>query len=130
MTIDPELAQQSLCYLETVGRVSGRPRRVEIWFAADPDRDRIYLLSGGRDRAHWVRNLRRNPAVRVRIGGRTFAGRAVEIEGGPDDGLARRLLVEKYEGADQPGALGGWARESLPVAIDLDSYGQGRTIPS
>jgi len=83
----------------------------------------IYLLSGGRDRAHWVRNLHRDPAVRVRIGGRTFAGRAAEIEGGPEDGLARRLLVEKYEGADEPGSLSEWGRESLPVAIDLGREG-------
>jgi hypothetical protein len=95
---------------------------IEIWFAADPVRDRIYLLSGGRDRAHWVRNLRAQPGVEVHIAGRTFAGRAAVIEDGPDDGLARRLLVEKYEGADEPGSLTSWARSSLPVAIDL---GQG-----
>jgi deazaflavin-dependent oxidoreductase (nitroreductase family) len=124
VALDPALTRQSLCYLETTGRVTGQPRLIEIWFAADPGRDRIYLLSGGRDRAHWVRNLRRKPAVRVRIGGRTFAGRAVEIEGGPDDSLARQLLVEKYEGADEPGSLSQWGRESLPVAIDLgpESY--------
>lgn len=123
MTLDPELARQSMCYLETIGRVSGQSRKVEIWFAADPARDRIYLLSGGRDGSHWVRNLRRDPAVRVRIGSRTFVGRAVEIEGGPDEGLARRLLPEKYEGADEPGSLGDWARDSLPIAIDLDLPG-------
>jgi hypothetical protein len=50
-------------------------------------------------------------------------GRAVEIEGGPDEGLARRLLPEKYEGADEPGSLGDWARDSLPIAIDLDLPG-------
>jgi deazaflavin-dependent oxidoreductase (nitroreductase family) len=119
VTLEPELARQSICYLETTGRVSGRPRVIAIWFAADPVRDRIYLLAGGRDRAHWVRNLRHDPAVRIRIGGHTFAGRASVIEGGPDDGLARRLLPGKYEGADEPGALSDWAQEALPVAIDL-----------
>jgi deazaflavin-dependent oxidoreductase (nitroreductase family) len=120
VTLDPVLARRSMCYLETTGRSTGQPRVIEIWFAADPERDRIYVLAGGRDRAHWVRNIRRQPAVRVRIGGRTFAGQALEIEGGPDEGLARRLLPEKYEGADNPGSLSGWARESLPIAIDLD----------
>jgi deazaflavin-dependent oxidoreductase (nitroreductase family) len=119
MVLDASLARQSLCYLETTGRLSGLPRLVEIWFAADPVRDRIYILSGGRDHAHWVRNARRDPAVRVRIGGTTFHGRATEIEGGPDEALARRIVVEKYQGSE-PGSLAAWGRESLPVAIDLN----------
>jgi deazaflavin-dependent oxidoreductase (nitroreductase family) len=119
MTLDPDLTRRSVCDLETFGRVSGRPRRIEIWFAADPERDRIYVLSGGRDRAHWVQNLRRNPSVRVRIAGRWFVGSAVELEGGPDDGLARRLLAEKYQGWSHDQELSGWARTSLSVAIDL-----------
>jgi hypothetical protein len=120
VVLDPALARQSLCYIQTLGRVTGLPRVVEIWFAADPVRDRIYILSGGRDEAHWVRNARRDPAVRVRIAGTTFRGRMTEIEGAPDEGLARRLVVEKYEGSE-PGSLAAWGRESLPVAIDLDA---------
>jgi deazaflavin-dependent oxidoreductase (nitroreductase family) len=108
-----------MCYLETTGRASGEPREIEIWFAADPDRDRIYLLSGGRDRAHWVRNLRRHPQVRVRIAGSWFRGLATEIEGGPDEAMARRLLAAKYQGWREGSPLSAWARESLPVAIDL-----------
>ena len=110
-----------MCDIETTGRRTGLPRRIEIWFAADPDRDRIYVLSGGRERAHWVRNLRRSPVVRVAIGDRWFDGVAVEIEGGPDDRLARRLLAAKYQGWAEGRALSGWARSSLPVAIDLRS---------
>ena len=79
----------------------------------------IYVLSGGRDCAHWVRNLRRDPSVRVRIAGRWFVGTAIELEGGPDDGLARRLLAEKYQAWSDDQDLSGWARSSLPVAIDL-----------
>jgi deazaflavin-dependent oxidoreductase (nitroreductase family) len=119
VAIAPELARLAVCDLETVGRVSGRPRRIEIWFAADPDRDRIYLLSGGRDQAYWVRNLRREPRVRIRLGGRWFEGRAADIDGGPDDALARRLLAAKYEGWVEGRPLSAWARLSLPVAIDL-----------
>lgn len=119
MALEPDLARRSVCDLETIGRRTGLPRTIEIWFAADPVRDRIYVLSGGRDGAHWVRNLRRNPAVRARIAGRWFQGRATEVEGGPDDGLARRLLAAKYQGWAEGGALSSWARQSLPVAIDL-----------
>jgi deazaflavin-dependent oxidoreductase (nitroreductase family) len=119
MSLGSELTRPAVCELETIGRRSGQPRRIEIWFAADPERDRIYVLSGGRDRAHWVRNIRGDGRVRVRIGDRWFDGAAAEIEGGPDDGLARRLLAAKYQGWVSGASLSAWARESLPVAIDL-----------
>jgi deazaflavin-dependent oxidoreductase (nitroreductase family) len=125
MTLEPELARRSVCDLETTGRRSGRPRRIEIWFAADPVRDRVYVLSGGRDRAHWVRNLRADPAVRVRIAGRWFDGVASELDGGPDDPVARRALAAKYQGWTEGAGLSTWARESLPVAIDLSAASTG-----
>jgi deazaflavin-dependent oxidoreductase (nitroreductase family) len=125
MTLEPELARRSVCELETIGRRSGLPRRIEIWFAADPSRDRIYLLSGGRDRAHWVRNLRADPAVRVGIADRWFDGVATEVDDGPDDPVARRALAAKYQGWTEGAALSTWARESLPVAIDLSTASTG-----
>ena len=119
MALSADLASHAVCVLEIIGRRSGQPRPIEIWFAADPERDRIYLLSGGRDDAHWVQNLRANPAVEVRIGGRRFAGVASEVEGSQDEGLARRLLAAKYQGWNGGGSLSAWARFSLPLAIDL-----------
>jgi deazaflavin-dependent oxidoreductase (nitroreductase family) len=118
MALEQSLADRSVCYLSTLGRTSGEWREVEIWFAADPDRDRIYILSGGRDRAQWVRNLRVEPSVRVRIGGNRFEGTGSEVKGGPDEGRARQLVAEKY-GATRDGSLSHWARSSLPIAIDL-----------
>ena len=119
MPLQGDLAGRSVCALETIGRVSGQPREIEIWFAAHPEHDRIYVLSGGRDQAHWVRNLRRQPSVRVRIGATWFTGQASEIEGSADDALARRLLAAKYQGWREGRPLSSWARGSLPVAIDL-----------
>ena len=108
-------ADDAVCHLQTIGRTSGRPRTIEIWFATDGSR--IYLLAGGRDRAHWVRNLRADPRVRVRIGGQTIQGRAEVIEGSDRDALARRLLAAKYQ-RWRPGApLSRWAASSLPVEI-------------
>jgi deazaflavin-dependent oxidoreductase (nitroreductase family) len=119
VALDQGLAERPFCYLETTGRVSGEPRVVEMWFAADSAGERIFMLSGGGDRSHWVRNLRRKPAVRVRIGETWFGGDAHEVAPGPDDTLARELLAGKYQGW-QPGArLSGWARTALPVEIRL-----------
>jgi deazaflavin-dependent oxidoreductase (nitroreductase family) len=103
-------------YLTTVGRVSGRPHRIEIWFAL---RDgTVYLLSGGRDRSDWVANLLAEPHVTFELGGEAWETRARVLEPGTEeDALARRLLVEKYTSRD-PDDLGGWGRTALPVALD------------
>ena len=121
MSLDPALARRQVCDLETIGRKTGLPRRIEIWFAADPDLTRIYVLSGGRDQAHWVQNTRRNAAVRVAFGERWFAGWAREVVPGPEDELARRLVATKYEAWREGRPLSSWARTSLPVAIDLEN---------
>jgi deazaflavin-dependent oxidoreductase (nitroreductase family) len=113
-------AGDSVCYLQTTGRVSRRPRTIEIWFATDGER--IYLLSGGRDRAHWVRNLRAEPRVRVRLGGTTLTGTARVIEGEGRDALARRLLAAKYQGWTEGRTFSRWAATSLPVEIELDRH--------
>jgi deazaflavin-dependent oxidoreductase (nitroreductase family) len=112
------LAAESYCYLTTTGRVSGEPREIEIWFALDEAT--LYMLSGGRDRSDWVRNLLREPRVIVRIGGRAFAGRARVVDDPGEDARARDLVFEKYA-PSYSGDLTDWRRDSLPIAVDLAS---------
>ena len=114
--IDAELAALDFCYLTTTGRTTGEPHRIEIWFAAHPARDTIYMLSGGRDRADWVRNLVASPHCRVEIGDRRLVGDGRVIEGTDDDELARTLVHDKYATGDD---LESWRATALPVAIDL-----------
>ena len=117
------LAAESFCYLTTRGRVTDRPHEIEIWFSLVPETRTLYMLAGGGDRADWVRNLRREPAVTVRVSGERLKGKARVVEDGEEDELARRLLVEKYERS--PGGLSGWRRRALPVAVDLAYPGGG-----
>ena len=105
----------AVCYLQTVGRTSGQPRTIEIWFATDGER--LFLLSGGRDRAHWVRNLRANPRVRIRLGGRSLDGTSRTIEGQERDQAAREMLAAKYQGWVPGRPLSAWASTSLPVEV-------------
>jgi deazaflavin-dependent oxidoreductase (nitroreductase family) len=119
VSLTPEEASRSVCRLETVGRASGLPRDIEIWFAADRGLDRVYLLAGGRDSAHWVRNIAANPAVRLRVGGRWVAGSARAVESETDEQTARELLAAKYQGWSPGRRLSDWAATSLPVRIDL-----------
>ena len=112
--------EQQYCYLTTTGRVSGLARTIEIWFGlvTRGDEATAYLLAGSGEAAQWVRNLRREPQVELRIGERQFEARARVVTDAAEDDLARRLLLEKY----QPGYdsdLAGWGATALPVAIDF-----------
>ena len=109
------LAREDFCYLTTTGRVTGWPHTIEIWFSLDGQT--LYMLSGGRERSDWVKNLQRAPEVTVRIGSERFEGYARVVEDTEEDELARQLLVDKYE--TRPGSLSNWRRRALPVAVDL-----------
>lgn len=111
------LAGEDFCYLTTTGRVTGSAHEIEIWFEIGPDGHTIFMLAGSGDRADWVRNLRRDPEVTVRLAGECFGGRARVVEDPEEDELARRLLVDKYERSS--GHLSDWRRRALPVAVDL-----------
>jgi deazaflavin-dependent oxidoreductase (nitroreductase family) len=112
------LADNDFAYLTTTGRRSGKEHTIEIWFGLHDGR--VYLLSGGGDRADWVRNLRKTPRVRLRIGTQAASGTARVLRAGTkEDELARRLLDCKYQGWRDGKRLSGWARSALPVAIEL-----------
>jgi len=109
-------AGEPFLYLTTIGRRTGRPHRIEIWFAAHDGR--LYLMSRGRDRADWVRNLKAIQHVSVELRDEIHQGIARPVE--PDsaeDQLARDLLVRKY--ADSEDDLEEWGRTSLPVVIEF-----------
>ena len=113
------LVQEEYCYLTTTGRVSGKPHEIEIWFGLQ--NGTLYLLSGGGEQADWVKNLRRNPSVTVRIAKRAFAGTARLVSEKEEEVQARFLLAEKYQEWEEGKTLSEWARTALPVAIDLNS---------
>ena len=109
-------ASEPFLYLTTIGRRTGRRHRIEIWFAEHGGR--LYLMSGGRDRADWVRNLQANQRVTVELGNEVHDGVAHPVEANSaEDELARDLLVAKY--ADTEDDLKEWGRTSLPIVIEF-----------
>jgi deazaflavin-dependent oxidoreductase (nitroreductase family) len=119
MTTWSQFANEHFCYLTTTGRVTGHPRRIEMWFAIDEGT--LYMLSGARERSDWVKNALRQPAVIVEIGTSRFEGRARSITDRTEDERARALVHDKYapgHGAD----LTSWRHSSLPIAVDLDRH--------
>ena len=94
-------AEPEFLYLTTTGRRSGVPREIEIWFTTHDGRH--YLVAEHGERAGWVRNIRANPRVRVRIGTRTHEGRARVVDAREEPELAsavRRLSEGKYGWGD------------------------------
>ena len=110
-------AGEAFCYLTTTGRVTGRPHRIEIWFAV---RGGVaYLLSGGGASSDWVRNLVVHPEVTLELRGETAPARARLVGDPEEDAMARRLLAAKYQGWREGARLSTWATTALPVAIEL-----------
>jgi deazaflavin-dependent oxidoreductase (nitroreductase family) len=94
-------ASPKYLYLTTTGRLSGRPRRIEIWFTRHAGR--YYLIAEHGRRAQWVQNLLADPAVRARVGAGSFRARArvVDRRAEPDlVGAVRRRSEAKYGWGD------------------------------
>jgi deazaflavin-dependent oxidoreductase (nitroreductase family) len=110
-------AGEQYCYLTTRGRVTGRPHRIEIWFATDDGT--LYMLSGGGRRSDWVKNLLKTSSVTVEVGGVRFDGRARIVVDPAEDERARTLVHDKYA-RGYSGDLSSWRRSALPIAVDLE----------
>jgi len=84
------LARAPLVFLTTIGRTTGQPRTVELWFTYY--QGLLYLL--GHAEAHWVRNLNANPRVTVEIDDTSFPGTAAFDD--ENRAMAHRLFEAKY----------------------------------
>ena len=60
------MASQKYLYLTTTGHRSGKSHEIEIWYVEHEGC--YYLVSEKREAAHWVRNIRADPAVHFRLG--------------------------------------------------------------
>jgi deazaflavin-dependent oxidoreductase (nitroreductase family) len=97
--------------LETTGRVSGQPRRTPI----DGRRvgDVFWFVSMNGEAADYVRNIKADNTVRIRIGGRWRTGRAHLLP--EDDAMARNAQLS-WANRTANSALG---TELLTIRVDL-----------
>jgi deazaflavin-dependent oxidoreductase (nitroreductase family) len=72
--------------LETTGRTSGLPRRTPV--GGRRVGDTFWLVSEYGERSHYIRNIKADPSVRVRVRGRWHTGTAHLL---PDDDPVARL---------------------------------------
>ena len=97
-------------YVTTTGRVTGKPRKIEIWFVEAGGK--LYILAEHFFKTQWVQNIDRDPRIRVRVGERECDATARILDREADSAAwqkAQQLAREKY----------GWG-EGLPVEITLD----------
>ena len=102
-----DLAEQQVLHLTTTGRRTGLPREIEIWFVVCGER--FYLFAETGEAALWVKNIRRNPRVTVRIGAHQIGATARVLDRDADRQLWDRVAAiadRKY----------GWG-DGLPVEI-------------
>src|SRR5215472_11694450 len=98
--------------LETTGRVSGQPRRTPI--GGRLDGTAFWFVSDHGDASNYVRNIKANNRVRVRIRGRWRLGTAALL---PDDDPYARLASLPRFNSSMVRALG---TDLLTVRIDLN----------
>ena len=105
-----QAALSTYLYFTTIGRISGERREIEIWFVES--NGNFYILAEHFHNAQWVKNIKQNPRVHVRIGNLEFDATARALDEDRDRDAwktAQKLSSEKY----------GWG-EGLPVEIKPD----------
>ncbi|GAA3060223.1 nitroreductase/quinone reductase family protein [Streptomyces glomeratus] len=98
--------------LETTGRVSGLPRRTPL--GGRRIGDSFWLVSEHGEKSQYIRNIRVDPRVRVRIRGRWHTGTAHVLPG--DDPHARLRTLPRLNSA----AVRALGTGLLTVRVDLD----------
>lgn len=98
--------------LETTGRISGLPRKTPV--GGRRVGNSFWLVSEFGERSQYVRNIKADPRVRVRIRGRWHSGTARLLP--DDDPVARLRLLPRFNSA----AVRTFGAGLLTVRVDLD----------
>jgi deazaflavin-dependent oxidoreductase (nitroreductase family) len=99
-----ENPEPQFLYLTTIGRKSGKPHQIEIWFVKNADS--YYLVNEHPEISDWVKNIRHNSAVMFSIGSRDAnavegRGRLVDAAAEPELAAAVSALMDaKYQWSD------------------------------
>lgn len=116
-----ERAEIECCYLTTIGRRSGRPHEIEIWFGVVEST--LYLISGNGATADWYQNLVAEPGVTIRIGHEARPGQASVVSDPEERRRVGDVMGAKYVWDGDP-AIGltypAWCYEVPAVAVDFD----------
>jgi deazaflavin-dependent oxidoreductase (nitroreductase family) len=120
--------------LTVTGRRTGRPRQRPV--RAVRRDDTLYAVAMLGERSDWLRNVRVEPRVEAKVGGRRYKGRAREISEAGERETAIELYVGEVFPADYSDYVGyhwgwpnrrkieeahrRWAVEGVMVTIELE----------
>jgi deazaflavin-dependent oxidoreductase (nitroreductase family) len=110
--INPIVRQLPGTLLETVGRKSGQPRRTPV--GGSVVGNQFWMVSEHGEQSQYVRNIKANPNVRVRIRGRWRTGTAHLLH--DDDPHARLQQLPKFNS----GVVRAMSTDLLTIRVDLD----------
>jgi len=100
-----KIAAQKIILLTNQGRKTGKPHKVELWFALNENK--LYLSHEGQE-TDWIKNIKKNERVSFEIGGRNFKGRATQLRDSVELWTAKTALYEKYIGKASREVIEDW----------------------
>lgn len=112
LVINPVGRQLPVTMIKTTGRKSGLPRRTAVGGRVVDNQ--FWMVSEHGDHSDYVRNIKANPSVRVRVGGRWRNGTAHLLP--DDDALARLGQLPKLNSA----VVRMMGSDLLTIRVDLD----------
>lgn len=112
LAVNPVGRQLPMTMLETTGRKSGQPRRTAVGGRVLDNQ--FWMVSEHGEHSDYVRNIKANPAVRVRVGGQWRNGTAHLL---PDDDAVQRLGNLPRLNSAMVRLMGS---ELLTIRVDLD----------
>ena len=111
--IERGLFPSAWALLETTGRKSGKPRRTPV--GNGKRGDVFWVVTEHGHHADYVKNIKKDPRVRVKIGRRWYSGTAHILE--DDDPYARLRKLRRPVNDSMLLAVG---TQQLTIRVDLD----------
>ncbi len=102
--------------ITTIGRKTGRPRRIEIWFHNLDDR---IFITGMPGRRSWYANLRANPDFTFHLKDSTEADLAARATAITDPVERREILTEITSRVGAAERIDAWVERSPLIEVEL-----------
>lgn len=112
------LSSEQYCYLTIIGRKTGKPQEIEVWFCIY--NNSIYLMSGSDKNSDWIKKLLEDSNATIRIGENFFQVKANLSISRSEDQNIRRVMAEKYTQYKSDGSQNEWVMTSMIIRFDFN----------